>query len=79
MIGLRSTAYYETVEHMNTPEMPDKIRGLDGKLRPARKVDTAARDARIRELRARGMSLRAIAAEVDCSVGTVHRVLGSVE
>lgn len=31
------------------------------------------RRARIQELRAQGLSMRAIAAEVGCSVGTVHR------
>jgi DNA-binding transcriptional regulator YhcF (GntR family) len=49
--------------------------GLDGKLRPSRRFDTTARDNRIRELGAGGRSVRAIAAEVGCSVGTVHRVL----
>ena len=33
------------------------------------------RRAKIRELRATGMSMRAIAAEVGCSVGTVHYAL----
>ena len=33
------------------------------------------RQDRIRELRATGMSIRAIAAELGCSVGTVHRAL----
>lgn len=28
---------------------------------------------RVRELRAKGLTMRAIAAELDCSVGTVHR------
>ena len=49
--------------------------GLDGKVRPSRRVDTTERDARIRELRDDGQSIRAIADEVRCSVGTVHRVL----
>ena len=29
--------------------------------------------ARVQELRAKGLSMRAIAAEIGCSVGTVHR------
>lgn len=33
------------------------------------------RRMKIRELRATGMSMRAIAAEVGCSVGTVHNAL----
>ncbi|WP_408610982.1 helix-turn-helix domain-containing protein [Brevibacterium yomogidense] len=33
------------------------------------------RRAKIRELRATGMSMRAIAEEVGCSVGTVHYAL----
>lgn len=35
----------------------------------------AARHARIRELREQGLTMRAIAAEVDCTVGTVHYAL----
>ena len=35
----------------------------------------AARHARISELRAEGLSMRAIAAELDISVGTVHYAL----
>ena len=49
--------------------------GLDGKVRPDRLYDTTERDNQIRELRASGKSLREIAAEVQCSVGTVHRIL----
>ncbi|WP_166356354.1 helix-turn-helix domain-containing protein [Phytoactinopolyspora limicola] len=64
---------------MNTPERPEKIVGLDVKGRPARRVDTTARDARTVELRAKGMPIRAIADEVDASVGTVHRVLEAVK
>lgn len=33
------------------------------------------RRVRIRELRETGLSMRAIAAEVECSVGTVHNAL----
>ena len=49
--------------------------GLDGKVRPDRLYDTTERDNQIRELRASGKSMREIAAEVQCSVGTVHRIL----
>jgi len=35
----------------------------------------AARHERIRELRAEGLSMRAIAAELDVAVGTVHYAL----
>jgi DNA invertase Pin-like site-specific DNA recombinase len=52
--------------------------GLDGKVRPNRRFDTTARDERIRSLHADGSSMRAIATEVRCSVGTVHRVLKSL-
>ncbi|QIM16039.1 helix-turn-helix domain-containing protein [Leucobacter insecticola] len=38
----------------------------------------AARHERIRELRADGLSMRAIAAELDVSVGTVHYALNKV-
>lgn len=40
---------------------------------------TAARHTRIRELRAEGKSMRAIAAEVGVSVGTVHYALSKPE
>ncbi|MGX7678361.1 helix-turn-helix domain-containing protein [Jatrophihabitans sp. DSM 45814] len=50
-------------------------KGLDGKSRPTRRFDTSERDDRIRECRAAGMSYRAIATEVRCSVGTVYRVM----
>ena len=50
--------------------------GADGRARPAHRTDTAARDARIRELRADGATMRAIAQAVGVSVGTVHRTLG---
>lgn len=49
--------------------------GLDGKVRPSRRLDTAGRDAEIRRLRSAEVSMRAIAAAVGCSLGTVHRVL----
>jgi DNA-binding NarL/FixJ family response regulator len=49
--------------------------GRDGKLRPDRRIDTTQRDALILKLRAEGKSLRAIATEAGCSVGTVHRVI----
>lgn len=37
--------------------------------------DAKRRRLRIRELRETGLSMRAIAAEVGCSVGTVHNAL----
>ncbi|MEI7717926.1 MAG: helix-turn-helix domain-containing protein [Mycobacterium sp.] len=49
--------------------------GLDGKWRPNRRFDTASRDRNIVGLRATGWSMRDIAAEMGCSVGTVHRVI----
>lgn len=53
-----------------------KTLGLDGKVRPDRRFDTTDRDARIvRAYRSEGKTMRAIACEVGCSVGTVHRVL----
>jgi DNA-binding NarL/FixJ family response regulator len=49
--------------------------GRDGKYRPKRRLDTRNRDDAIRRLRTEGASIRTIAAELDWSVGTVHRVL----
>lgn len=37
------------------------------------------RRERIRELRATGMTMRAIAAELGCSVGTVHNALAETD
>ena len=56
-------------------QFPQKTIGLDGKLRPARRGDTTKRDQEILKLRMQGMSLRAIASKLGCSVGTVHRVI----
>ncbi len=53
------------------------VTGRDGKLRPSGRADTGDRDRQIHALRDAGKSLRAIAAEVKCSVGTVVRVLKS--
>ncbi len=50
-------------------------KGRDGKVRPDRLIDTRERDARIRKLHKAHVSMRAIAADVGCSVGTVHRVI----
>jgi hypothetical protein len=52
-----------------------KATGLDGRKRLNRRVDTTGRDELIRKLRVDGQPVRAIAAEVGCSAGTVHRVL----
>ena len=51
------------------------VMGLDGKVRPSRRLDTSVRDALILELREAGQSVRKIAAAAGCSVGTVHRVV----
>lgn len=51
--------------------------GLDGRVRPNRRLDTTERDKRIAKLYAAGKSMRAIAAQVGCSVGTVHRVVSA--
>jgi hypothetical protein len=53
-----------------------RLVGRDGKHRPSRRFDTTARDLRILALRRIGWSVREIAGEVGCSVGTVHRVIG---
>ena len=51
------------------------VRGLDRRLRPGVRYDTSGRDVLIRQLRTEGKSIRAIAAEVGVSAGTVHRVV----
>ena len=49
--------------------------GRDGKMRPDRRTDTRERDKQIRKLHKAKVPMRAIATEVGCSVGTVHRVI----
>jgi len=72
---IQQSPEYQTREDGTIDVYP--VFGLDGKVRPGRRVDTTARDEHIRALRAAGQSLRAIATQVGCSVGTVHRVLKS--
>jgi IS30 family transposase len=52
-----------------------KVMGIDGKVRPSRRIDTSRRDTLIRELFTAGHSMRSIALQVGCSVGTVHRTI----
>ena len=52
-----------------------QVMGLDGKVRPSRRYNTASRDQTILDLREKGGTIRQIAETVRCSVGTVHRVL----
>lgn len=62
--------------HLLIEEPAETVTGLDGKKRPARRRDTTERDARIvTAYRDEGKTMRVIAREVGCSVGTVHRVL----
>lgn len=49
--------------------------GLDGKRRPGRRFDTTYRDQQIGQLRHDGQTVRQIATNLGCSVGTVHRTL----
>lgn len=66
------------VEHLRR-DTSNWCLGLDGKWRPNRRFDTTQRDRQIVLLRSARRSMRAIAAEVGCSVGTVHRVLSQWE
>jgi DNA-binding NarL/FixJ family response regulator len=66
-----------TVEHLRDTRY--WCLGLDGKWRPNRRFDTTQRDIEIVLLRSGGKSIRAIAREIGCSVGTVHRVLSQWE
>lgn len=50
-----------------------RVLGQDGKSYPARPDPELP--ARVRELRAGGLSIRGIADRLGCSIGTVHRVL----
>jgi DNA invertase Pin-like site-specific DNA recombinase len=78
--GISPTTVLKILHLLNPPDQygmihASKARGLDGKVRLNRQVDTTDRDARIRELQRAGKPVRAIAAETECSIGTVHRVL----
>jgi hypothetical protein len=53
------------------------VAGRDRRVKLIGGADTEERDRQIHELHGAGKSLRAIAAEVKCSVGTVTRVLKS--
>ena len=52
-----------------------KSLGFDGKRRPIYRADTTDCDKRIVKLWKAKKPMRAIAADVGCSVGTVHRVI----
>jgi transposase len=83
VLGVSPTTVLRARHRRDAADAPDgmapfrRLVGNDGKQRPNRRFDTTARDARIRERAGAGLSVRAIAAEVGCSVGTVHRVLKS--
>jgi DNA-binding NarL/FixJ family response regulator len=58
-------------------EIP-KITGLDGRQHPGRALtesERSERTAAILKLRSQGKSVRAIAAELGLTVGTVHRTV----
>lgn len=69
----KSSPGYEPDEDGTIAVTP--VVGLDGKVRPSRRLDTDVRDNAIVELHRRGDSMRTIARKVGCSVGTVHRIL----
>jgi transposase len=74
-LGVSATTVYWRRRTLADEDEFRMLEGRDGKRRPNRHFDNTDRDARIHELRADGKSIRVIAAEVGCSVGTVHRVL----
>jgi DNA-binding NarL/FixJ family response regulator len=65
------------VEHM-TEIPPGMVLGLDGRHHPRNPLSKSERNTRteaILRLRSQGKSIRAIAAELGLSVGTVHRTI----
>jgi DNA invertase Pin-like site-specific DNA recombinase len=81
--GISPTTVQKILNLLYEPDEHGMIRawkapGLDGKERLNRQVDTTDRDTHIRKLRATGKSIRAIAVETRCSVGTVHRVINRI-
>jgi DNA-directed RNA polymerase specialized sigma24 family protein len=81
ILGLSPSTVARRRQRQDTADAGDgmapfrRLLGRDGKHRPSRRFDTTARDLRILALRHIGWSVRAIAGEVGCSVGTVHRVI----
>lgn len=80
LMGMSVSTVMRKTHAANPPDENGRIRvgmhrGADGKLRPGRRFDTTDRDAEIGGLHTAGRSMRAIASEVGCSVGTVHRVV----
>ncbi|BDD83453.1 hypothetical protein TPB0596_32160 [Tsukamurella pulmonis] len=68
------TVQPESVQWCRLELNAERTVGKNGKIYPARAAGPE-RDAQIRALRAEGVSVRKIAAEVGCSVGTVHRIV----
>jgi DNA invertase Pin-like site-specific DNA recombinase len=66
----------QTILNRRIAEPTDRSIGSNGRSWPARydAAYTRQRNERIRKLRAQGLTLRAIAAEVGCSSETVYRV-----
>lgn len=58
---------------------PRTVKRYTSEPREVYEAKAAARHERIRELRAKGMSMRAIAAEVGVTVSTVHYALTKAE
>lgn len=83
LLSISPSTVARRYERVLIPDEPDggfhviPMTGADGKSRPSRSFDTSHRDAWIREQRAAGRSIRAIATDGQCSVGTVHRVLSA--
>jgi len=82
--GVSPTTVQKVLHLLNPPDehgmiRASKARGLDGRVRLNRQIDTTDRDTRIRELHSAGKAMRAIADETGCSVGTVHRVVNATD
>lgn len=58
-------------------DIDEKVTGMDGKSYPRSPEASQARYPLILEMHEAGLSLRAIAAEVGCSVNTVRRVIAN--
>ena len=69
-------AHTGMVENMENLENVKTVRvcGEDGKTYPAHQGGNTIRDAQARELRSQGWTLKAIAAHLNCSITTAHRI-----
>ena len=76
-IRKRMTTLHEALASLDSQREHRYTVGADGKVYPRHPDEN--RDARIVELRKRDLTIREIAAELGCSIATVHRIIKAAE